>query len=81
MPAAVQPLERILDHVLSGSQVPDHDQRQTHKLKMVGAKQVRHGHHGIAAVRSRKPRPVTPPASSGSPGNMTFTLERRLTPR
>ena len=57
----MQPLERILDHVLSGSQIPDHDQGQAHKLDVVVTEQVRHGYHGIAAVRPREPRPVTPP--------------------
>ena len=39
MAAPVQPLEGVLNHVLGGSQVANHHQRESHEFQMMLAKQ------------------------------------------
>jgi hypothetical protein len=41
MPAPVQPLEGVLNHVLGSSQVANHHQRESHEFQMMFAKQGR----------------------------------------
>jgi hypothetical protein len=41
MAAPVQPLEGVLNHVLGGSQVADHHQREPHEFQMMFVKQGR----------------------------------------
>ena len=58
MPAAVQPLEGVLHHVIGGGQVADHHQGQAHQLQAVLAEQVGHRGHGVAAVLPRDAGPA-----------------------
>jgi len=39
MAAPMQPLEGVLNHVFGGSQIANHDQRESHEFQMMLAKQ------------------------------------------
>ena len=52
VPAALQPLEGVLDDVLGGSDIADHDGGQPHEFQPVLPEQVLHGNGLLAAARS-----------------------------
>jgi len=50
MPAPVQPLEGVLNHVFGSSQVANHHQREPHEFQMMFAKQGRDNVSGLLAI-------------------------------
>ena len=50
MPAPVQPLEGVLNHVLGRSQVANHQQREPHEFQVMFAEQGRDNVSGMLAI-------------------------------
>jgi hypothetical protein len=65
VPALVEPLESILDYVLSSSQVADHYQGQPHKLQPVVTEEVVDRHAAFAAIQICSIDPAGQPARLG----------------
>ncbi len=56
MPAPVQPLEGVLNHVLGGSQVANHHQRESHEFQMMCAEQ---GRDDVSVMLTIRPDHLT----------------------